>query len=316
MPRPTDSIKQKVYDSENAAKAKHVGKTYSTHRQVERRVFAILDRAYIKRNYPRITVSVETRRSNAAACCMNLWHGYALQFPTPQVVTEWNGKRIVERKAARSWAWCDWVILHEMAHAFNAERNGRHSVAGHGREFVLIFLDLVRHVMGREAHDIFKAELRSRNVPVTKARKRRQVTPEQRAELVDRMAKARAARDANRERMQTEPVEYMGGDGRWAYGQTESGEWVVVGPDGKRRRAQSKRTAIQRVQTEARREARADNICRSCGGDIRETHSGSWSYPRQSDRPTECGCAWKGDGTERQAFESERRSRLEGAPVA
>ena len=315
----TDSIRQKVYDSENAAKRRHVGKTYTSHKQVERRVFAILDRAYIKRNYPRITVTVDTRRSNAAACCMYRAGYYALQFPTPQYETVWKGSRLVDRKAATSWAWCDWVILHELAHAFNAAVNGRTKTAGHGREFAIIFLDLVRNVMGREAHAILKEEMRSRNVPTTKARKRREVTPEQRAELVDRMAKARAARDANLAKMQTAVVTYEGGAGRWGYGQTKDGVWVVVGPDGQRRRSQSKSNAIRRVQTEARREARQDDICMECGGGIRNARPWAIGSGRRRHLPTECGCSWgtKREETEwlRTEFAAERRRRVETLPV-
>lgn len=292
----TDSIRSKVYASEHAAWTIHRGKTYTSQKQVARRAKAVVERAYIKRHYGSTHIRVEPRRANAKACCTHYGHIHVLQFPNARTHEE------------QSWSWTDWVICHEVSHALTA--NNHPSAPAHGREFAIVMLDVVRNVMGRKAHDVLKAEYRKRGVPVTKPRKRRTVTPEQRAELTDRMAKARAARDANRERMLAAPLELKGHEGRWAYAVTPEGKWVVVGPDAKRYGARSESTARQRVRREARVEAQAGKHCVECAGptDARGPYRerGRWVYSMW------CGC----DREQREPLHRSVRALVEsGLPV-
>lgn len=80
------------------------------------------------------------------------------------------------------------VLLHEFAHHFA----GLHH--GHDWKFASIYLDLVKHFLGAEAHSILKAGFAANKVKHRKPRQRKPLTEEQRAAAVARMAKARAAK--------------------------------------------------------------------------------------------------------------------------
>lgn len=70
-------------------------------------------------------------------------------------------------------------ILHECAH-FITDQHYRSNVAGHGWEFCDIYLDLVRHFMGKRAHEALKRGFLAKNVKFSKTGKRT-ITPEHRA---------------------------------------------------------------------------------------------------------------------------------------
>lgn len=91
------------------------------------------------------------------------------------------------------WARNEAIVLHEVAHVINY-RHSDTDVAGHGWEFCAVFLDLVRFIMGREAHDALKQSFKDHKVRFTKPRTRKPLTPEQRAVLAARLAAARAAK--------------------------------------------------------------------------------------------------------------------------
>lgn len=90
-----------------------------------------------------------------------------------------------------TWARCDLVLIHEITHCVVT------TGPAHGWKFAEVFLDLVRHFMGKDAHDVLKASFKKHRVKFTAPRAKRELTPEQRAVLVERMAKARAAKQAN-----------------------------------------------------------------------------------------------------------------------
>ena len=85
------------------------------------------------------------------------------------------------------------VLLHELAH--NAVGPGPWR-AGHGWEFAKAYLDLVRHVMGREDAAKLAAAFKAKRVRTRPKRTRAPLTDEQRAALAARLAGARAARQA------------------------------------------------------------------------------------------------------------------------
>jgi len=57
-----------------------------------------------------------------------------------------------------------------------------------------VLLDLVRFVMGREAHDVLKASFKEHKVRFTAPRAKRQYTPEQLEILRARLAAGREAK--------------------------------------------------------------------------------------------------------------------------
>ena len=88
-----------------------------------------------------------------------------------------------------------WVVLHELAHTISLRIDSR--IAGHGWEYCETYLLLVRYALGVEAHDLLKASFKKHRVKFRAPRKRRELTAEERAALVERMRKARASRGAS-----------------------------------------------------------------------------------------------------------------------
>jgi hypothetical protein len=100
-------------------------------------------------------------------------------------------------------AMLDWIVCHEMAHELNDRTFGvpgdlEHLHASHGWRFCAIYLDVVRRVLGVEAHDALKASFKRNKVrftPPTKKRAKKDPTPAQlaaRAKFAEQ-AKQRAA---------------------------------------------------------------------------------------------------------------------------
>lgn len=89
------------------------------------------------------------------------------------------------------WARQEAIVIHEVAHLLAGDR------ARHNWQFCETYLKLIRHFMGKEAHDRLKASFKQHRVKYTKPRPKRVLSPEQKAILVERAAKARAVRQAN-----------------------------------------------------------------------------------------------------------------------
>lgn len=89
------------------------------------------------------------------------------------------------------------VLLHELAHHFA----GLHH--GHDWKFASVYLDLVKHFLGADAHSILKSGFDAKKVKYHKPRKKKPLTEEQRAAAVERMAKARAAKAAKQAQTQS-----------------------------------------------------------------------------------------------------------------
>ena len=83
------------------------------------------------------------------------------------------------------WSRSPGVMLHEIAHNVTGPgcRGG-----GHGWEFCRAMLALVRHFLGKEAHERLRACFRSHRV---KYKQPRVLTPERRAALAERLAACR-----------------------------------------------------------------------------------------------------------------------------
>lgn len=91
------------------------------------------------------------------------------------------------------------VVIHELAHCITDREWGSLQVPGHGWHFCQVYLRLVLLVMGREAHDAFKASMKTHKVRFTRPRTRAKgpaMTTERRAQLVAQLAAAREKRYA------------------------------------------------------------------------------------------------------------------------
>jgi putative metallohydrolase (TIGR04338 family) len=103
------------------------------------------------------------------------------------------------------WARNEAVVLHELAHTICQRTHGRW-VAGHGWQYASIYLTLVLHAMGREAHDVLKAAFKANRVRYTAPRVRKPMDPARKAELVARLAAYRAAQKETAPVMRPEPL--------------------------------------------------------------------------------------------------------------
>jgi putative metallohydrolase (TIGR04338 family) len=103
------------------------------------------------------------------------------------------------------WSRCMLYVLHELSHSIKPRQWSGVREASHGREFCKRLLKLVRHHMGKAAHDTLKEAMREKKVKLrgTDAEwDRRRIERNNRRilgvqcspEVAERMRKARAAR--------------------------------------------------------------------------------------------------------------------------
>ena len=170
-----DSQKSKVYRSEWGTIDANRGNL--TLEECQELVDKVLASKYIQKKYPN-AVSLQNK-INVVSGRRGGHAGYRLDF---------GGKFI----SLGLWARQKPVVLHEVAHHLAGV--GR----GHDWKYCSIMLDLVRHFMSKEDHDNLKSAYRSNKVRFTAPRQKRQLTPEQRAELVERMARARAVKESKK----------------------------------------------------------------------------------------------------------------------
>ena len=101
------------------------------------------------------------------------------------------------------WSRNEAIVLHELAHTI-CQREHNNST-GHGWEYCAIYLTLVLHAMGRDAHDVLKAAFKENRVRYTAPRKRKPVDPARKAELVARLAAYREGQTRTAPEVNPEP---------------------------------------------------------------------------------------------------------------
>ena len=95
------------------------------------------------------------------------------------------------------WARNPVVVLHELAHTINSRELCGRPHAGHGWEFCATFLKLVLYMLGREAHDKLKAEMKACRVRFRPPRKSVPLSPERREQMIAVLAAARERRKSD-----------------------------------------------------------------------------------------------------------------------
>jgi putative metallohydrolase (TIGR04338 family) len=175
---PRDSQRSKVYKAEQAAfnPFGDVGvMTLSTVPEMQ----AYVDHMRASKwwegcRYPKITITVTDGRGRSRFACATIdYRGRVIKMP--------------------SFARKNWVVLHEVAHHIAREQG---SGWLHDWRFCEIYLDLVRRMMGKAAHDALRASFKKHGVRINAPRKKREISAEQREALVTRLAAARAAKAA------------------------------------------------------------------------------------------------------------------------
>ncbi len=159
MTRPRDSQKQKVYRSEresldkipNQEKNEKIGFWEAYCKK-------LIQSAWFVKRWPNCrTILIKDGRGRRIACASVGYNGGTLKLP--------------------KWARQEWVVLHEVAHVITTK-----TVASHGQEFCANMLELVGHCMGDEAERSLKESFDKNNV---KWRKKKEISPERRAQLVE-----------------------------------------------------------------------------------------------------------------------------------
>jgi putative metallohydrolase (TIGR04338 family) len=180
-----DSQRQRLYTAEQTTRIWHdesIGSGFDIELRAKLcSTFAneVMKRKYVQRKYPKATMGpVHVEISKGAYAYARAVGGHTIKLPS-----------------AGLWAYTKLVMLHELAHIIEHRENGS-KYAWHDWPFAAIFLDLVRNVMGKEAHDHLKRQFRLNRVRF-KPKAKRTLTPEQREAARLRMTKARAVRDAN-----------------------------------------------------------------------------------------------------------------------
>jgi putative metallohydrolase (TIGR04338 family) len=170
MTKPRDNQRSKVYNAEQVIRRN--GQAFTTVAECQAYTDKVLASPYVRRKWLKGTKMTATvldgrGRRNANA--------------------DWTLREIKLPK----WARTEDVVLHEISHLLAPK------FEQHGWQFCEIFLDLVRHFMGKDAHDKLKASFKQHRVRFSQPVKRT-LTPEQKAALRERMARAREAREVTR----------------------------------------------------------------------------------------------------------------------
>lgn len=173
MPRSRDSQRSKVYTAELKA-FEGAPVDLPEIEDIERYIAHICSLGRVKDSFPElawrsITVGDGRRRRSAGG------DGRGIYMP------RWSRKR--------------WVVLHELSHTIMDRRY--RNATDHGWQYAEVYLTLVRHVMGVDAHDRLKAQFKAHRVRYKAPRARKPVSPEQRAILIERMRLAREAKLQN-----------------------------------------------------------------------------------------------------------------------
>lgn len=140
MIKERDSQKSKLYKAEKVLE--QVSSRLETIAEIEGYINHALNRAPIKSRYSRWTGGHLMIRDGRGARNATGGTG-AVKFPC--------------------WSRTQYIVLHELAHVIAQRKYGVY-IAGHGRLFCEVYLDLVRFVMGVAAHDLLKESFKTNKV--------------------------------------------------------------------------------------------------------------------------------------------------------
>ena len=175
-----DSQRNKVYTAERVLMDTY-GRRNLTISECQQYADKVLASAFVRRHFGTVTVNIEHGRGGGFAYRNVSW------FDTYYEVWRY-GNRITLGK----WARREIVVLHELAHVLAPAWH----TAAHGWEFCATYLNLVRHFLGAEAHDVLKDSFKANRVKFTKPREKRVLPQSERQSMADRMMAVRAAKMA------------------------------------------------------------------------------------------------------------------------
>lgn len=190
--RTPDSQRAKVYRAENPMMTHRIH--WDSIDDAQAWLDEKLGSAYLRRKYGRmVQVSKETVERDGKRITTIVEERRVPRITVLPGIGKRNAHGDPWRRAIQlpRWAREPQILLHELAHVLTPS-----SAIPHGWEFCETYLDLVRHIMGKQHADELKRNFRQQRVRFTKPRAKRVLTEAQKQVLRDRMAVARAARAA------------------------------------------------------------------------------------------------------------------------
>jgi putative metallohydrolase (TIGR04338 family) len=165
-----DSQRSKLYAAESVVR----GQTFESVEAMQAYVDKLIGRAWFKRRWPGVrSIAVRDGRGRRRAGASS-FGGY-ITMP--------------------KWSRYEEVVLHEVAHICTDSQYGTREVAAHGWQFAGTLVELVRYETGKDEADKMKASFRKAKVRFSEPKKRKALSPEQKAANAERLSKARSARE-------------------------------------------------------------------------------------------------------------------------
>ena len=175
-----DSQKGKVYAAERRAFAAVGGKATEPLTEKEVREFAEKARRWLDQKHGLYASPID------------------FQFPTHGQGGAWASRGWRSTLMFTPSAKKRWIVLHEVAHLIAVQKHPEYDGddRAHGWVFCDLYLMLVQHYLGVEAAKRLRAEFRAEGARY-RPKRTRNLTAEQKAELAERLAKARASKIAS-----------------------------------------------------------------------------------------------------------------------
>lgn len=140
----------------------------------------VLNRWYPKLKQTLDKVELHPGMGRRKACCEYGYNRYTIKLPL--------------------WARGRMVVCHELAHALIAEMYGHNNrkVQPHGWQFARMQMFFIQRGVGKAKADELKASYKKHGVRFQQPKPKRQLSPERKAELQERMKKMHEARRAKK----------------------------------------------------------------------------------------------------------------------
>ena len=170
--RERDNQRSKVYAAERILDTRTFLEEIPDFKDCEKLINKITKSRYVQNKYPRVPEKVDVIAKRSG--------GWSFANSSRNYIK-------LSKYGQRNW-----IVIHEVAHIVSKRTYGIH-IAGHGWQFAKVYLDLVRHFMGKDAHAALKESFKSHRVR-TRQKKKRILTDEQKEQLRQRMAYARSCK--------------------------------------------------------------------------------------------------------------------------
>jgi putative metallohydrolase (TIGR04338 family) len=155
-----DNQRQRCYNAEDRAGFKHLGRNFTSIEQIQQYIDDLCATAWFAKRFGTgwmIEAKDFAQGSGrwAYGCYRKDKRGYIKVPNTP-------------------WAYSEWLVLHELAHAITPSDTG----GRHGRFWARAYLEMVRYRMGLKAYELLKASYKKHNVRSSPKRPATVISPQ------------------------------------------------------------------------------------------------------------------------------------------